>query len=61
MGIARLKPPPAAGDRVRAIPVIDERMDSTDIFRAERTVQISHGQSIYTLRLTSKNTLILTK
>ncbi|MEP9349130.1 hemin uptake protein HemP [Xanthobacter sp. KR7-225] len=45
----------------RAIPVIDQRIDSADLFRAGRIVIIDHGGETYRLRLTAQNRLILTK
>ncbi|BAF87576.1 MULTISPECIES: hemin uptake protein HemP [Azorhizobium] len=48
-------------DRIRAIPVMDEKMDSRDLFAASRVLTITHGSQTYQLRLTSQNKLILTK
>ncbi len=47
--------------RNRAIPVLDEKIDSRDLFSDSRVVMISHGSQTYHLRLTSQNKLILTK
>ena len=58
----------SAGDNVsksepgaRSIAVIDDRIDSRDVFVATREVIIAHGNDRYRLRLTSQNKLILTK
>jgi len=37
------------------------RLDSRDLFAAEREIIIVHGEEHYRLRLTSQNKLILTK
>jgi len=37
------------------------RIDSRDLFSAEREIMIVHGEEAYRLRLTSQNKLILTK
>ncbi|WP_249140935.1 MULTISPECIES: hemin uptake protein HemP [Bradyrhizobium] len=37
------------------------RIDSRDLFAAEREIIIAHGEDKYRLRLTSQNKLILTK
>lgn len=37
------------------------RLDSRDLFSAEREIIIVHGEEHYRLRLTSQNKLILTK
>ncbi|MFG1462519.1 hemin uptake protein HemP [Xanthobacter sp. DSM 24535] len=47
--------------RGRIIPVVQESMDSADIFRVGRTIMIRHGDQAYQLRLTAQNKLILTK
>lgn len=48
-------------DATRAIPVVDEQLDSRDLFAVARVVTITHGDQTYQLRLTSQNKLILTK
>ncbi len=45
----------------RAIPMVDDRLDSRDLFAAGRLITIAHGDQIYQLRLTAQNKLILTK
>lgn len=47
--------------RSRAISVLDDRIDSRDLFSDSRVVTIVHGSQTYQLRLTSQNKLILTK
>ncbi len=37
------------------------RIESRDLFVADREITISHGEDIYRLRLTLQNKLILTK
>ena len=37
------------------------RIDSRELFAAEREIIIAHGEENYRLRLTSQNKLILTK
>jgi hemin uptake protein HemP len=37
------------------------RIDSRELFAAEREIIIAHGEESYRLRLTSQNKLILTK
>ena len=46
---------------VRNIPVVDDRIDSRDVFIGTREITISHGGETYRLRLTMQNKLILTK
>lgn len=50
---------PAAA--TRSVAVNGNRIDSRDLFAAEREIIIVHGEDIYRLRLTSQNKLILTK
>ncbi len=45
----------------RNIVVINDRIDSRNIFVGTREVTISHGDDVYRLRLTNQNKLILTK
>ena len=47
--------------RNRTISVLDEKIDSRDLFSDSRVVTIVHGSQTYQLRLTSQNKLILTK
>lgn len=46
-----------AADQAAAVPAIDSR----DLFRGSRQVQILHAGQIYILRQTRDNKLILTK
>jgi hemin uptake protein HemP len=58
---------PAGGVKARAnltersVPLVENRINSRDLFAASREVTISHGEEIYRLRLTAQNKLILTK
>lgn len=45
----------------RQITMINQRIDSRQLFHDGREVTILHGQEIYRLRLTAQNKLILTK
>ncbi len=45
----------------RPVFVLDNRIDSKELFSAAREVTIAHGEEVYRLRLTSQNKLILTK
>jgi hemin uptake protein HemP len=45
----------------RRIPVIENRIDSRELFAGGREITIAHGKDIYRLRLTAQNKLILTK
>lgn len=45
----------------RHIAMRDGGLDSSELFGALREIAIRHGDSIYRLRLTSQNRLILTK
>lgn len=47
--------------KTRAVPVLDEKIDSRDLFSDTRVITIAHGSQTYQLRLTSQNKLILTK
>ena len=45
----------------RSIVMNGNRLDSRELFAAEREIIIGHGDENYRLRLTSQNKLILTK
>ena len=45
----------------RSIAVSGNRIESRELFAAEREIIILHGEESYRLRLTSQNKLILTK
>ncbi|MBW7903893.1 MAG: hemin uptake protein HemP [Rhodocyclaceae bacterium] len=49
--------PPAAP----AVAGLPPRIDSNQLLRGHRTVEIEHGEQRYTLRVTKDNKLILTK
>jgi hemin uptake protein HemP len=52
-------PMSAAGER--SIRVLENRLDSRELFTATREIMIDHGGDVYRLRLTAQNKLILTK
>ncbi|OYW61666.1 MAG: Hemin uptake protein hemP [Rhizobiales bacterium 17-65-6] len=41
--------------------MVEEQLDSRDLFAEARVITITHGSQVYQLRLTSQNKLILTK
>ena len=45
----------------RSVAIKGNRIDSRELFAAEREIIIAHGEDAYRLRLTSQNKLILTK
>lgn len=45
----------------RRVAMIDNCIQSTDLFASGREITIAHGTDTYRLRLTSQNKLILTK
>ena len=45
----------------RTLMMRGNRIDSRELFAAEREIMIAHGEENYRLRLTSQNKLILTK
>jgi hemin uptake protein HemP len=45
----------------RTLTMRGSRIDSRELFAAEREIIIAHGEESYRLRLTSQNKLILTK
>jgi hemin uptake protein HemP len=45
----------------RRIRVIENRLDSRELFGETREIMIGHGGDVYRLRLTALNKLILTK
>ena len=45
----------------RLLTMNGNRIDSRELFAAEREIIIAHGEDNYRLRLTSQNKLILTK
>ncbi|MDQ5882375.1 MAG: hypothetical protein QG616_2207 [Pseudomonadota bacterium] len=42
-------------------PELPPRLNSNQIFRGQKTIEIDHGEQRYTLRVTKENKLILTK
>ncbi|WP_342726574.1 hemin uptake protein HemP [Bradyrhizobium sp. B097] len=51
----------SASDAAKTLVMHGNRLDSRDLFSAEREIIIVHGEEHYRLRLTSQNKLILTK
>ncbi|WP_456620363.1 MULTISPECIES: hemin uptake protein HemP [unclassified Bradyrhizobium] len=45
----------------RTLTMRGSRIDSRELFAAEREIIIAHGEETYRLRLTSQNKLLLTK
>jgi hemin uptake protein HemP len=45
----------------RQVAIVDDRIDSRDLFIGTRELIIRHGSDAYRLRLTAQNKLILTK
>lgn len=50
-----------AGRRARHLTMLDNRLDSKDLFVDTQEIVIVHGRDAYHLRLTAQNKLILTK
>jgi len=53
--------PPVFTGSERTVRVVEDRIDSAELFRTAREIIIVHGGDIYRLRLTAQNKLILTK
>lgn len=51
----------ADSSATRSVVVNGNRLESRDLFVAEREIIIAHGEDTYRLRLTAQNKLILTK
>jgi hemin uptake protein HemP len=58
--IARSETVVSSGDE-RRIRMVENRVDSSELFVATREIMIAHGGDVYRLRLTALNKLILTK
>lgn len=52
---------PSVAAAERKIALLDNRIDSSDLFAGTREITIAHGADIYRLRLTAQKKLILTK
>jgi hemin uptake protein HemP len=52
---------PSSSEGERRIRMIENRVDSRELFVETREITIAHGEDIYRLRLTAQNKLILTK
>jgi len=55
------KPADNAAAATRSIAISGNRIESRELFAADREIIIAHGDDSYRLRLTSQNKLILTK
>ncbi|WP_076861643.1 hemin uptake protein HemP [Bradyrhizobium mercantei] len=55
------KPAESTSDAAKTLVMRGNRLDSRELFAAEREIIIVHGEEHYRLRLTSQNKLILTK
>jgi hemin uptake protein HemP len=51
----------AAGSNQRRLMIVNNQLDSRDLFLGTRDIVILHGRATYHLRLTALNKLILTK
>ncbi|PAY03446.1 hemin uptake protein HemP [Bradyrhizobium sp. UFLA03-84] len=51
----------SVSDAAKTLVMRGNRLDSRELFSAEREIIIVHGEEHYRLRLTSQNKLILTK
>jgi hemin uptake protein HemP len=51
----------ADASRTRAINIVNNRIESRDLFVATKEITIGHEGEVYRLRLTALNKLILTK
>ena len=51
----------SAASPQRSVPLLNNRIDSRDLFVGTREITIVHGEETYRLRLTAQNKLILTK
>jgi hemin uptake protein HemP len=52
---------PTSSGGERRIQMIENRVDSRELFVDTREIMIAHGEDTYRLRLTAQNKLILTK
>ncbi len=46
---------------MRQIPLVDNRIHSSDLFKEGKELSIVHNEEVYKLRLTGNSKLILTK
>lgn len=47
--------------KARSVFMVDEQLDSRDLFSTAKVITIAHGDQVYQLRLTAQDKLILTK
>ncbi|MBN8919843.1 MAG: hemin uptake protein HemP [Rhizobiales bacterium] len=52
---------PAPAALRRSVEIVNDRLESRDLFVGTREIIIVHGEDHYRLRLTAQNKLILTK
>jgi hemin uptake protein HemP len=52
---------PPLVNNTHVVRVVDDEIDSRELFQSQRELRIRHDGSLYRLRLTSLNKLILTK
>ncbi|HXH44774.1 MAG TPA: hemin uptake protein HemP [Bradyrhizobium sp.] len=55
------EPAGSPSSTTRTLTMRGSRIDSRELFAADREIIIAHGEDSYRLRLTSQNKLILTK
>ncbi len=55
------EPPGVRAGSRRVIPIVDQIIDSRELFISTKEIVIAHRGESYRLRLTSQNKLILTK
>lgn len=58
---SKAKTAAAESQTQRRIVLLENRIDSRDLFGSVREITINHGSEIYRLRMTAQNKLILTK
>jgi hemin uptake protein HemP len=51
----------APANASRRVQLVENRLDSRELFASGREITIGHAGEVYRLRLTSQNKLILTK
>jgi hemin uptake protein HemP len=52
---------PPQVNNTHVVRVVDDEIDSRELFQSQRELRIRHDGNLYRLRLTSLNKLILTK
>jgi hemin uptake protein HemP len=59
--LSNSKSAPPLVNNTRSVRVMDDEIDSRELFQFQRELRIRHEGNLYRLRLTSLNKLILTK